>query len=82
MCASKFNVFCLTETWLSDLIFDSEVLPHHFILYRKDRLSRGGGVLIAVHVSILNSLLSSPVDLEVVSVKIGVNHDLILLCPS
>ena len=78
MYASKFNVFCLTETWLSDLIFDSEVLPHDFILYRKDRLSRGGGVLIAVHVSILSSLLSSPVDLEVVSVKIGVNHDFIL----
>ena len=31
MYASKFNVFCLTETWLSDLIFDSEVLPHDFI---------------------------------------------------
>ena len=61
MYASDFNVFCLCETWLSDHIFDSEVLPHDFILYRKDRPSRGGGVLIAVHVSIPSSLLSSPV---------------------
>ena len=78
MYASDFNVFCLCETWLSDRIFDSEVLPHDFILYRKDRPSRGGGVLIAVHVSIPSSLLSSPVNLEVVSVQVGVNQDFIL----
>ena len=77
MYASKFNVFCLTETWLSDFVFDNEILPHKFVVYRKDRPSRGGGVLIAVHDSIPSLLLSSPLDLEVVSVKLC-NQDLIL----
>ena len=69
MYASEFNVFCLTETWLSDFVFNSEVLPYDFIVYRKDRPSRGGGVLVAVHDSIPSLLLSSPSDLEIVSIK-------------
>jgi len=78
--ASEFNVFCLTETWLSDFVFDSEVLPHDFIVYRKDRASRGGGVLVAVHDSIPSLLLSSPSDIEVVSVKLSVNNYDFILC--
>ena len=74
MYASEFNVFCLTETWLSDFVLDSEVLPYDFIVYRQDRASRGGGVLVAVHDSIPSLLLSSPSDLEIVSVKLSVHN--------
>ena len=76
--ASKFNVFCITETWLSDSIYDGEILSYDYTLYRKDRLSRGGGVLVAVNCSIPSSLLPSPPDLEVASVKCGLNTELIL----
>ena len=48
--ASDFNVLCITETWLSDHISDGEILPSDFVLYRKDRPSRGGGVLIAINI--------------------------------
>ena len=74
----KFHVFCLTETWLSDSIYDGEILPYVYTLYRKDRLSRGGGVLVAVNCSIPSSLLPSPPDLEVALVKICLNKELIL----
>ena len=30
-----FCIICLTETWLSDFICDSEILPAGFVLYRK-----------------------------------------------
>lgn len=46
-----------TETWLNAEITDSQVFPPEYKLYRQDRQSKGGGVLIAVN----NKLLSSPV---------------------
>ena len=59
-----FEIFCVCETWLSDNIHDHEILPDNFILYRKDRPSRGGGVLIAVTSSYHSVTLPSPSDLH------------------
>ena len=78
MYESKFNVFCITETWLLDSIYDGEILPYDYTLYRKDRLSIGGIVLVAVNCSIPSLLLPSPPDLQVASVKLGLNKELIL----
>ncbi len=68
----------MTETWLTDSIFDNEILPPHFTIYRKDRGSRGGGVLIAIKDSIPSNLLSSPSHLEVLAVVVGSNHPITL----
>lgn len=62
----NFCIICLTETWLSDFICNGEILPTGFVLYRKDRPSRGGGVLIAVRESLFSSFIPSPHDLEMV----------------
>ena len=75
-----FEIFCVCETWLSDNIHDHEILPDNFILYRKDRPSRGGGVLIAVTSSYHSVALLSPSDLEVVTVKLGLDHELVICC--
>ena len=48
---SSIAIFALTETWLSDSFCDGEILPSHFTVYRRDRSSRGGGVVLAVHSS-------------------------------
>ena len=86
MYASKFNIFCITETWLCDTFPSGEIFPSGYSLYRKDRPSHGGGVLIAVNDSIPSLLISSPPDLEIVSVKIGSNKQFILctvyVCPN
>ena len=71
MYGSNYNVFCITEIWFSDHIPDGEILPSDFVLYRKDRPSRGGGVLIAIKETMYSSLIPSPIDLEIVSVRIG-----------
>ena len=71
---------CVTETWLSDFISDGEILPTDYILYRRDRPSRGGGVMIAVRSSIFSSLILSPPDLEVVCIKIGLGSDIFVIC--
>ena len=53
----NFCILCITETWLSEFISDSEILPVGYVLYRNDRHSRGGGVLIAVRSSLFTSLI-------------------------
>jgi Reverse transcriptase (RNA-dependent DNA polymerase) len=57
---NNFDIICLTETWLTDGIFDHELFDHRYVVYRRDRdyvsqsKKLGGGVLIAVK-SDLNS---------------------------
>ena len=80
MYASDCHVFCITETWLSDKISDSEILLSSFVLYCCDRPSCGGGVLIAVHKSLPSTLIPSPSDLEVVVVKLCLDNDFVICC--
>lgn len=53
MICCDFDFVCITETWLSSSIFDSEFCPDHFQVIRSDRnfekmnVSKGGGVLLA-----------------------------------
>jgi hypothetical protein len=47
------SIICLTETWLCDEVLDSELLaPDKFNIFRKDRDSNGGGVLIATDLNL------------------------------
>ena len=68
---SSIAIFALTETWLSDSFCDGEILPSHFTVYRHDRSSRGGRVLLAVHSSLSSSCFDSPPDLEVVCATVA-----------
>jgi len=56
----------ITETWLSDTIYDAEILPYNYTIFRKDRPSRGGGVLLAVDNGVPCHQIDSPEDLEAV----------------
>ena len=60
MYASSYNVLSITETWLSDSVFDSEILPTNFIVYRKTE------ALVVVP----SSILPSPPNLEVICVRL------------
>ena len=68
------DIIGLTETWLTDAILDNEILPINYSIYRADRDTRGGGVLLAVKNTIPSQRIESPKDLEVVSVLIGSNN--------
>lgn len=69
--SSNYNIFCVSETWLSNHIFDNEILPTGYSIYRKDRNSRGGGVLMAIKDNLTCNLMSSPPDIEIITVKIS-----------
>ena len=46
-------------------LFDHEILPCGYLLYRKDRATHGGGVLIALSDLVPSTLNSTPPDLEI-----------------
>ena len=69
--SSSVAVFALTETWLSYSFCDGEILPSYFTVYRRDRSSCGGGVLLAVHSFLSSSCFDSPPDLEVVCATVA-----------
>ena len=80
MYSTSHNIYCITETWLSNPVFDCEILPCEYTVYHKDRGSRGGGVLIAVHESVPSVLISSPEELEIITVNLNCLIGPITLC--
>lgn len=51
------HIIAITETWLNRTVLDSEILPPHFCIHRKDREetradTRGGGLLLAIDCSL------------------------------
>ena len=46
------DFIAITETWLHNNIDDNELLPNSYNIHRKDRESRGGGVILAVRSNI------------------------------
>ena len=73
-----YDIIAITETWLSDNVFDNEILPTNYTIYRKDRKFRGGGVMLAVKNTIHSHILSVHPELEVLSVCIGSNDPTII----
>ena len=80
MYSTPYSIYCITETWLSNSVFDCEILPCEYTLYCKDRGSHGGGVLIAVSDSVPSVLISSPEELEIITVNLNPLNGPITLC--
>ena len=64
------SVVAVTETWLSGSFFDNEILPTGYSIFRKDRPSRGGGVLLAVASHIPSSFIYSQSDPDILTIKL------------
>ena len=65
------HIICLTETWLSSSMPDSEIAITGFKVYRLDRNRQGGGVLIYVSNNLQSQLLKvDTFNLELIWIKI------------
>ena len=66
---SRFPVVIgVTETWLSDKLFENEILSHNYSIIQKDRQSRGSGVMFTIKYSKSYQVLPSPSDLEILTI--------------
>ena len=77
--SKQFNIIALTETWCHPDISDREILPENYTVYRNDRDSRGGGVLLAISDTICSEQIESPTHSECLLVKLH-THKPIILC--
>ena len=68
--SSTYSFVGITETWLKASILDNEILPYDYSIYRQDRPSRGGGVLLAINKKIPSKRILSPPHLELVAVEL------------
>ena len=59
-----------TETWLDESIQNSELLLSDYDNFRRDRPTRGGGVLVAIKKSLLSEHISTSETSETISWKI------------
>ena len=73
------DIIAVNETWLNSCIPDNFILDN-FHIFRKDRSSRGGGVLIAVRNSIKCSEKIVNNDFENIFVEIFINSKKFLIC--
>ena len=71
--------FCCMEMWHTDSIYSNKIIATNSCIYRKDRISRGGGVLIAVSNSIASADVGSLNELEMVTVAAG-SRNVVLIC--
>lgn len=78
--SKALDILCVTETWLSPLIFDTEIAPHNYSIFRRDRDSRGGGVLIAISNDIPSRIVLSCPKTELIVVEVFLNPRIILAC--
>lgn len=68
--SSNPDIIIGTETWLKPEIYDSEVIPPSYTLYRNDRADGYGGVLLAVKSDITSSEYSKSKNIEFIAAKI------------
>ena len=61
-----------TETWLSPHHKNSDLLLNNYDIFRKDRATRGGGVLIAVKKDLCAVEIPSSTDTECIFCKINI----------
>ena len=78
--SSSIDVLIITETWLNGSVFNNEILPDNYTIYRRDRDSRGGGVFLAIRDCIPSKLLPSPDNSEVITIQLCVPKPVVFLC--
>ena len=81
--SEQADIVWVTETWLRDDIENSKILPwNDYTIYRKDRQTRAGGILLALKSSSFSSSreIVNDSDLELVAVELKTTCNQILVC--
>jgi exonuclease III len=76
--STNIDVLCLTETWLDESVFDSDILIDGFTLFRKDRCERsGGGVAIYIKndINFVDRSINEKGMLEAIFIEIVTNSN-------
>ena len=69
------------ETWLTPNIFDNEIIPPTYKLYRTDRIDGYGGVLVGVKTNFISQQIctSDSCEISIVKVHLSFGQSLIIM---
>lgn len=70
----------LSETWLHDNFFNSELNQPNYRIFRCDRGKTGGGVLIAVNLELNSKEIDHATHLDICGVEINFESQKVLIC--
>lgn len=65
------SIFIITETWFDVTVSDIAICPKDFIVYRRDRGSRGGGLLVGVKNSINSIIVHVSTHFELLAIDVS-----------
>lgn len=71
----NIDILVLTETWLTSAYSDSMLDLDSYVLYRKDRINRGGGLLIGVKNFFPTQSFSYNFESEIIGIDLFINSD-------
>ena len=60
----------ISETWLHKGIYNNDILSCGYNLYRNNRGSKGGGVMLAINDNLNSEQLPAPENIEAIAVSI------------
>lgn len=84
--SNSYPIIVLTETWLTDSFYNSEICDDRYVVYRADRSlnntakKRGGGVLVAVDQSLCSSQLECESTIEEIWVSVRLREFDLIIC--
>ena len=74
------DISCVTETWLSSNVFDQDILPPGYSIYRSDRGFRGGRVMVAVSSHIPSKCIQVKTLCELIIINLHVHPNTFICC--
>ena len=74
------HIFCLTETWLTESVYNNEIIPTNYTTYCGDRGSRGGGIAIVVPNTLPSRIISIHKEIELMIIEITLQSNITLIC--
>jgi exonuclease III len=79
--SDDLDIVCVNETWLSGHVYNAEILHSGYCIVRKDRKTRGGGVLLGIKTAVFKSVreIEHNHDLEIAMAEITTAKDMKLL---
>ena len=67
----NYQIIAITDTWLTSSIYDNDILPTQYTIYRSDWNSRGGGIMIAINQLIPSKIISCSKEVEALTVQLA-----------
>lgn len=76
---NKIDLIGVTESWLSSDIQDSLFSLNNYVIFRRDRIGRGGGIFLADEQLIKSKLIHCSKNLKILAIDLITNPSICVI---